>query len=235
MIVMALALLTLVAVSPPAAEAQTGTVADKKVLLSFYGGMLRGGPSEEIEAAMIEQGFDQPSVCNPCVGDIGHPKSTAFQFSGMLRAQWHFWGPLTLIGDGFIVEDGKSTGHAGDDLYLLLDYNLIGGAVALGAHWRMLRAHVGPAFYRTRITQENRIAPDEKANKAGKVGAVFGGTLRLASGADVAVDVLAQYRYVPASTVGAFSVTVGGLDAPFAATTASFSHLFFGLGFGIGF
>lgn len=234
-VVKTIPILTVLLLPASPAAAQTGTVADKKVLVSFYGGMLSGGPSSDMEAAMIRQGFDQPSICNPCIGDIGHPKSSAFQFTGMLRAQWDVWGPLTLLGDVMMVEDGKSTGHAGDDLYLLLDYNMFGAAPSLGVHWRMLRAHAGPAFYRTRVTQENRISPEVEENLAIKTGAVAGGTLRLASGADVAVDVILQYRYVPPSTIGGYQVQVGAVTATFEADQASFSHLFFGIGFGLGF
>ncbi len=208
-------------------------------LLSGSFGTTSSGPADDVERAMTAAGFNHPG---PGIGEpLGYPFSrTGFGEIGSpwMLAAHRAVAPKLLV--GVTVSDaaiGATYGNHDPALSLELRYYV--RTVAPTVSYRIAdNFHVGagPAFYSAKIEQigggTNGVSTAIFTQSATKVGALLDLGWSLPASSRFCVMLSLQYRWVGRVTIGPFESTWLGSSATMPASSVSYDHVFFGVGFG---
>jgi hypothetical protein len=208
----------------------------RRVALSWTLGGAIGGPSGDLERAMQTGGFGDDSGCWLfCTGSVSHPFTRASGGTSTLALGYAVKPWLDLRVQSTASGLGETFGyHAATDAYVFLRQSVTTVAtlamVSAGGTWWV---GAGPSVNAVAIDRTD--APGGPAFRTTRLGVVVALDVTTPAHSLFFFDVMAQYHYVGAPSVGPFSST-GFLAA--GATTmppvnASFNHAVIALGLGI--
>jgi hypothetical protein len=233
------------AVPARAGDAASGT--ERKWLISAYGGVNIGGPSQDMEDAMSASGFDARSPGG--FGSFGsdHPFTRDDGGSWMLAATRFVKRPFSvgvLYGHMFF---GETSGYHSQAEGLVIEYSSDVVALVVFANDKsILRSFLqeelfelsiglGPAAYRARVKNISSRSGLEE-NEATKIGLLIDLGLKFPANSRIFAAVNLQYRLVGTMGVGPFTATAlfdPGVTAVLPETEIGFDHFFAGFGVGI--
>ncbi len=215
----------------------------KRWRISFALGSSSSGPAGDIEAAMLNSGFDGASpeyegLKGAIVGWTQHPYSkTGFGEAGF---PWSFTATYSIknnLKGGLLLSHtpiGLTMGYDADsESFLELKHiNWMVSPIIVFKGLELLNLGVGPALFINKIEQESGGETIYSENKI-KLGAVIQGSLIYPENTLFFVKIDAQYRYAGQISFGEFSVDKGNEPHGLSPFEANFSHFNFGVGVGI--
>jgi hypothetical protein len=228
-----------------AGDATSGTA--RNWLISAYGGVNFGGPSQNIEDAMSESGFDARSPGG--FGSFGsdHPFTRDDGGTWMLAATRFVKRPFSVGVLYGRMSFGETSGYHSQVEGLVIEYGGDVVALVVFANDRSflrsflqeelfeLSIGLGPAVYRTRAKNiSSRV--DLEENKATKIGLLVDLELKFPANSRVFAAANLQYRLVGTMEVGPYTATAlfdPGVTAVLPETETSFDHFFAGFSVGI--
>ena len=195
----------------------------------LFVGAARAGPSDDIELALRDSGWDEP-LLNSLTGDaVEHPRSARGDASLMLAAGYRISDRLVAELVISRVQTGESAGYR-DPVRLRIEQAVFSVAPIIATRLAVLRLGMGPAVHFTNV----RAHPGSQSDNAAKLGLLGDVSLSYPTRSAVFIALRGQYRWVGDVEIGPFSDVGGGLD-DFPPTRVDFSHTFFAAGIGFRF
>jgi len=228
----------MITASPAQESLTSGLPKIKKMSIAMYIGWCKGGPSKQIEDAMIKNGFDDyrgPGWFNSSGTD--HPYKENYIPSWMINVKYYLKSPFSIgivtgkahLGSthGYKIED------FGDKLYV--DYTVFNISPTFSYNsYDNIRIGIGPSVYFTKAWESSDHPEGFNVEyKDTKLGFLIDFGLRIPKKSRFFFELNAQYRYVGKADIGPFNENPYRDVLP--KTQVNYSHFLISFGFGVRF
>ncbi len=207
----------------------------RRFSVSAYSGIAKGGPTDDLEQQMRQNGFDAttPGGCFIfCGGPTSHPFSSDSGWGqSMLAFKYRFNRLFTtelIFGSS---DTGMTMGSAGYLANLSLGHSVTTISPLLAFDEGTIHLGLGPAVYIVSVDAE----PFKDGQTKMKLGLLADAGMQFPLNSRFFIDFRVQYRLVGRAEVGPFDVVGFSNAATLPASDVSFSHAYLGVGFGIRF
>ncbi|MCD4664276.1 MAG: hypothetical protein K8R68_03325 [Bacteroidales bacterium] len=211
----------------------------KKWSVAMYIGNNAGGPSKQIEEAMIANGFDdhrEPGWIN--LGNnsgTDYPYSENFQPSLLMSIKYYLKAPYAIGIVGGYTKLGSTHGYKIDNFghYLYIDYSAYNISSIFSYNlYDIVKIGIGPSVYFTKAWESyDHPEGDNVEYKHTKVGFLVDFGLRIPKKTLFFFELKGQYKYVGKAEIGPFNENPYRDELP--KTKVNYNHLFIGVGFGV--
>ena len=202
------------------------------------GGTASGGPSDDLEKAMIASGYNDPAPCYFfCNGPTIH-----YPFSeiglGAIGLPWSL-GLTRKIGPyfktGIIMSNnpmGKTVGNKSTGVFLNTKYSAFTFAPVIGLTLEdIFQLGVGPAIHGTKSwSDKNGVRSTPRSNS--KIGFIIFTNITFPAKSRFFFNIDFEYRHIGEVDIDPYNTGLGGSGNGIPVTTANFTHGFFSLGIG---
>lgn len=226
----------MITASPAQESLTSGLPKIKKLSIAIYIGWWKGGPSKQIEDAMIKNGFDDyrgPGWFNSSGTD--HPFTDNYIPSGLINVKYYLKSPFSI---GIIAGKahlGSTHGYKIEDFghIIYIDYTVFNISPIFSYNsYDIMRIGIGPSVYFTKAWESSyNMGGVDVEYKNTKVGFLIDFGLRIPKKSLLFFEFNTQYRYVGKSEIGPFNENPYRDVLP--KTEVNYSHFLISFGFGV--
>jgi len=227
----------MITVVPAQKDGSSGILKIKNWSVAMYLGWNIGGPSKQIEKAMVYYGFNYHSGGGWFGGSGTDHPYTNFKSSWMISAKYNLKSLFSIAIVGGRTNLGSTHGYKIGTWghYINIDYSLFNISPIFSVNSNdIVRIGVGPSVYFTKAWESSyNYGEDDVEYMHAKVGFLIDFGLRFPKKSLFFFELNGQYRYVGKSEIGPFNENPYRDALP--KTEVNFNHLFISGGFGVRF